>query len=214
MFIFAKIIKKFDTGLFMREKYIKVLLFAAVVCLFYQCDNAPQMPKPSTYLRLDIKPSDYVQFNRKDYPFVFEYPDCATVEELDSKDKSIKWFNLNFKDYNFTVNMSLLPINTDTSLNTAVNDCYKFLKRHEKLSGGIIQQDYKNNEKKIYGTVFDIKGKDVVSPYQFYLTDSVKYFVRGALNCNVVPNNDSCSAVIKQLKEDLTHLINTFEWKY
>lgn len=184
-----------------------------MVLLFFACDNAPQMPKPSTYLRLELIKPKYIIFSENEYPFTFYYPSYATYQKLDSKNEYTKWFNLSFEKYNFVANVSVVPLNSDTSLRASINDFYKFLKRHEKLSGGIIEQSYSNPEKRVYGTTFEIKGKDVVSPYQFFITDSVKYFVRVALNSNLLPNNDSCGVIINQLKKDFNYLISTFEWR-
>ncbi|MBR1774932.1 MAG: hypothetical protein IJ759_05345 [Bacteroidales bacterium] len=198
---------------FIERNFQTILLFFTAICLFTACDNPPQMPKPSTYLRLELLNPNYIAFNDSEYPFTFSYPDYAQIQKLDSPNKNIKFFNLFFEKYNYVANVTYLPLMADTTLWASVNDCYRFLKRHEKLSGGIVEQNYSNQEKKVYGTAFEIKGKDVVSPYQFYLTDSVNYFVRFSLNCNFVPNNDSCGVVIEQLKSDLNNIISTFEWR-
>ncbi|MBR1627494.1 MAG: hypothetical protein IJ681_10185 [Bacteroidales bacterium] len=191
----------------------KTLLIIVLMSVLYSCDNAPQMPKPSTYLRLDLLKPKYITFDNNEYPFTFMSPDYAVYQKMDSKDKDIKFFNLNFDKYNFVANVTFLPLTSDTSLRTSVKDCYTFLKRHEKLSGGIVEREYADSKKRVYGTVFEIKGKDVVSPYQLYITDSVKYFVRIALNSNFIPNNDSCEVVINQLKKDIDNIITTFEWR-
>lgn len=197
----------------MKKVSFATILLILIIFTLTGCDNAPKMPLPSTYLRLEVEKTKPLSFNEKEYPFTFQYPNNITIEKLDSKSKRIRWFNLNYKKYNFVVNVSYIPLNNVSSLRASIEDCYTFLKRHEKLSGGIIEQDYKNEEKHIYGTVFEIKGSDVVSPMQFYLTDSNKYFVRFALNCNFKPNNDSCQVIIHQIKKDMTGIINTFNWK-
>ena len=115
--------------------------------------------------------------------------------------------------YNFEINVSYFNLTSKSDLKDAVNDCFTFINRHEKLSAGILQQDYKNQERRVFGTAFELKGRDVVSPYQFYLTDSTRHFIRFALNNKIAPNNDSVSSVVKRLKEDMQHIINTFEWK-
>lgn len=195
-------------------KILKSFLFLLViVSLFYACEKAPQMPKPSTYMRIDIKPSEYVKLQKEDLPFSFSIPKDGKIVEMQSREKNMTWFNISFDDYNFDINVSCLKLTNDTMLQYAVNDCYTFLSRHEKLSGGIIQQEYKNDEKYIYGTTFEIQGRDVVSPYQFYLTDSAKYFVRFALNNRQLPNNDSIAPIVARLKTDMQTMINTFEWK-
>ena len=47
---------------------------------------------------------------------------------------------------------------------------------------------------------------------QFFLTDTSKHFLRGALYFDATPNEDSLSIVNKFLIEDVKHLINTFKW--
>jgi gliding motility-associated lipoprotein GldD len=65
----------------------------------------------------------------------------------------------------------------------------------------------------LFGLVYNIEGVEAASPYQFFLTDSLNHFVRGALYFNFPPNNDSLEPVINHLEEDILHLIDTFEWK-
>lgn len=191
-------------------KYLAIVL---TVWCFACCSKAPEIPKPSTYLRIDVEKPHYVMFSDNRIPFTFEYPDYAQIEFLDSKSKDIKWFNINFTKYNLVANVSYIPLNTKTALSASVKDCYTFLKKHERLSSGIVSQAYQNNTKHVFGNTFEIKGRDVVSPYQFYLTDSNHHFIRVALNNNIVPNNDSIAPVIKQIKLDLKNMINTLSWK-
>lgn len=194
-----------------RSIYCLSLFFLSLV--FYACQNNVEQPKPPTYLRIEVKAPIYTLFDNKELPFVFEYDKGADIEFLQSKDKNMTWFNIDEKKYNFEINASYFKINSRKDLQEAIDDCFTFLNRHEKLSAGILQQEYRNEEKKVYGTAFEIKGRDVVSPYQFYLTDSVNYFVRFALNNKILPNNDSNAVVIEQLKKDMQHMVNTFEWK-
>ena len=70
-----------------------------------------------------------------------------------------------------------------------------------------------DRNRNIFGLIYEIEGSGAASPYQFFLTDSLSNFVRGALYFNVVPNNDSLEPVINFIIEDIEHLINTFQWK-
>jgi gliding motility-associated lipoprotein GldD len=65
---------------------------------------------------------------------------------------------------------------------------------------------------KVYGLVFDIAG-NTASSLQFYLTDSTKHFMRGALYFNTKPNIDSLQIVVDFIKKDVLHLINSTKWK-
>lgn len=193
---------------------ISVLLFlASQLVLLSSCSKPEPQPKPPTYLRLEVKKPVYITCDDKTLPFVFQYPQDCKLVSMESKQRDMRWLNLDCGKYGFEINISALELHSRKDLHKAINDCFTFLKRHEKLSGGIVQQDYIAPEKKVYGTMFEIKGRDVVSPCQFYLTDSSKHFVRFALNCKSIPNNDSLAPYIDRLKEDLKHLINTFSWR-
>ena len=71
---------------------------------------------------------------------------------------------------------------------------------------------WNNEEKQVYGILYDIKG-DVASQVQFYLTDSTTHFLRGAFYFNCIPNKDSLSPSLRFLRKDIDRMIETFEWK-
>ena len=61
--------------------------------------------------------------------------------------------------------------------------------------------------------IFFRVGGNAATARQFYVTDSVKHFLRGALYFDATPNEDSLSVVNEFLQEDMKHLINTLRWK-
>jgi gliding motility-associated lipoprotein GldD len=83
---------------------------------------------------------------------------------------------------------------------------------HVQKASAINQQIFVNREKKIYGTLYTLKG-NAASQMQFYLTDSVKNFLRGALYIKEIPNYDSLRPVISFLSEDVIKMIETAEWR-
>lgn len=68
-------------------------------------------------------------------------------------------------------------------------------------------------ENKIYGRIYQLAGKEVATPLQFWMSDSSTHFLRASLYFNFTPNNDSLRPVIDYLHEDLLQIINTLEWK-
>jgi gliding motility-associated lipoprotein GldD len=64
----------------------------------------------------------------------------------------------------------------------------------------------------VSGIFYDIGG-DAASPTQFFVTDSAKHFLRGSLYFNAAPNSDSLAPVVKYIKEDMLHLLETVKWK-
>jgi gliding motility-associated lipoprotein GldD len=63
------------------------------------------------------------------------------------------------------------------------------------------------------GGIFFHVGGNAATAQQFFLTDSTRHFLRGALYFDTTPNEDSLAIVNNFLQGDLRHLINTFKWK-
>ncbi len=195
------------------NKTLNLLILFFSMLFFISCSEEPPIPKPKTYLLLETSQPIYSVVDEKELPFTFEVPDYGNLVMINSDKKSDKWFNILFDKYGFEANVSYIPLKSDTSLAYMINDCYTFLDRHKKFSSGIIEHQYENPKNNTYGTIFEIKGSDVVSPYQFYITDSTKHFIRLALHCKTIPNNDSLSTYIERITTDLDYMINSIKWK-
>jgi gliding motility-associated lipoprotein GldD len=75
----------------------------------------------------------------------------------------------------------------------------------DKQEQGLNNFQIIKTKSEVYGTFFEIKG-DVATPFQFYLTDSTKYFVSGVVYFNCTPNYDSLKPSIDYLKKDLMEI--------
>ena len=85
--------------------------------------------------------------------------------------------------------------------------------KHTVKANDIEQKIINHPSKKVYGLIYLIEG-DAASSYQFHLTDSSDHFIRGSLYFNNIPNQDSIQPVLDFVKEDISNIIETFEWKY
>lgn len=97
-------------------------------------------------------------------------------------------------------------------MDSLVNDAFKMAyKQHASVSTGIMDSviSTTNGVKGIYFSL----GGNTATANQFFLTDSTKHFLRGALYFNATPNEDSLGIVNDFLKKDMLHLINTLRWK-
>ena len=93
-----------------------------------------------------------------------------------------------------------------------MNDGFKMAyKQHTDIATGIDYTSLKN--RKGYGGIYFSLGGNTATANQFFITDSVRHFLRGALYFDATPNEDSLSIVNEFLKKDLEHLINTMRWK-
>ena len=73
------------------------------------------------------------------------------------------------------------------------------------------QKAFENNEFNVFGLMYYYDGNTATST-QFYLTDSVNHFFRGALYLNS-EITDSLLPINNFLKKDIVHIIETFRWK-
>jgi gliding motility-associated lipoprotein GldD len=196
------------------KKYIKIykliISYILITFIVISCSDAP-IPKPRGYFRIAFPKKEYIKFDSL-FPYSFEYPVYSNIESDKNTPNEPYFININFPRYNGTLHISYKKINKN--LNKLIEDCHIFVNKHIPKASSIDSKIWADTLNHVYGLTFDIGGIGVASPYQFYLTDSTTHFLRAALYFNEVPNNDSLSPVIKYIKEDLTHLIETFKWKH
>ncbi|MDR0437361.1 MAG: hypothetical protein LBH22_03550 [Bacteroidales bacterium] len=189
----------------MKKIYFISLMFALVSCTEHY------VPKPRAYHRIDLPERGYQLFDEKMYPYTYEIPIYANVTPYEAANEKF-WANVNFPAFNAKINLSYKALN-ENNLREHVADALTFIDRHQGKASRIRELDFNDPENRIYGMIFDIRGAGVASTYQFYITDSSKHFVRGALYFDHAPNNDSLAPVIDFLKIDIDHLIETFKWR-
>jgi gliding motility-associated lipoprotein GldD len=181
----------------------------ATVSLMPGC-HTDYYPKPKGFFRIDLPEKEYQRFDTT-FPYAFDFPVYAEVEEDNHADAEPYWINIHFPEFRGTVHLSYKSI--DGNLNEYFEDTRSMVMKHIPRATGIENKEFQNEEKKVYSLTYAISGSGAASPYQFHITDSVHHFIRGALYFNTIPNNDSLSPVIEFLKEDIDYMIETFEWK-
>ena len=188
-----------------------LLLLTLTCCFFTGCDEEEfYSPKPRGYPRIHFPEKTYRLYDSI-CPFKFEIPTYSRVVPDRHKGAEPCWMNLEFPRFRATVHLSYKPVNNN--LAQFLDDSHDFANRHQVKATGLDEVPILLDSAKVYGLLFDISG-NTASSVQFYLTDSTKHFLRGALYFNAVPNSDSLKVVIDFLKKDILHLINTTGWKY
>jgi gliding motility-associated lipoprotein GldD len=97
-------------------------------------------------------------------------------------------------------------------MDSLVNDAYKMAYKQNTEVATNIGDSLMRTPNGAEGIYFSLKG-NTATANQFFLTDSVHHFFRGALYFDATPNEDSLGIVNDFLKKDLLHLINTLKWK-
>ncbi len=191
----------------MRRNYLYLIIITSF--LFFSC-REKYTPKPRGYPRIDFPQKLYVLHDSIE-PYLFEYPEYAKIVPDRSPGSELYWMNIEFPSLNGTVYISYKKINGN--LNAYVEDSRNFVYKHTVKAEQIPETRVSKPEKEVYGIIYDLKG-NTASSVQFFLTDSIRHFVRGSLYFNTQPDKDSLAPVINFVREDIIHLINTFQWKY
>ena len=188
----------------------KFLCPLAVIFLIAASCGENYVPKPRGYFRIDFPKKEYCKFDTN-FPFTFEYPVYSRIVRDSSSLAEPYWINIVYPAFHAQLHISYKVISGN--LKNYLEDSRTLVNKHIPKANSISQREYADPVKKVYGLVYNIKGADAASTYQFYLTDSTSNFLRGALYFDLVPNNDSLSPVIDFLKADIEHMITTFRWK-
>jgi gliding motility-associated lipoprotein GldD len=187
--------------------------FVSFVFLLAAC-NSPYAYKKKGYFRIDFPEKKYQSFNQAGYPYTFEYPVYANVVKdtsfFDAK-AGDWWINIDVPRFHSRIYISYKDVN-HANFDSLVNDGFKMAyKQHTDVSTGI-NDSIIRTPNGVEGIYFSLSG-NTATANQFFLTDSTKHFLRGALYFDATPNEDSLQIVNDYLKQDLLHLINTLRWR-
>ena len=178
------------------------------------CGEETYIPKPRGYFQIDFPEKKYVLFNQVGYPYTFEYPAYANVEKdtlfFNEKTENPWWININFKDLGGKIYLSYKQINSNQTLAKLLEDSYQMSHYHTKRADYINEPEF-HTPNNAHGIYYDVGG-NAASALQFYATDSVNHFLRGALYFDTTPNVDSLKPVNQFLRLDIEHLIQTLKW--
>jgi gliding motility-associated lipoprotein GldD len=166
-------------------------------------------PKPAGYLRIDLPEKEYQIYNSS-CPYIFEYPLYGKIVADTSRIAEPCWINIEFPQFGGKIHISYKPVRNN--VNDYIEDSRTLAYKHTVKADAISETLFTNDEKQVYGLLYKIKG-DAASSVQFWLTDSIRHFLRGSLYFNVEPNADSLAPVIDFFTEDIMHLVETLEWK-
>lgn len=194
----------------MIKNWVFYAMIVIIAGLLGSCDHA-YTPKPRGYFRIDLPQKKYVEFDSASFPYRFERPVYSKVTGDPQSPEEKYWINLNFLPFNATLHLSYKKVHGN--LITYLEDSHKLVSKHIPKADAIYDSLVVDRNRDVFGLIYNIEGTGAASPYQFFLTDSVSNFVRGALYFNTVPNNDSLAPVINFITADIEHLINTFHWK-
>jgi len=193
-------------------QFVRITILVAI--FFFPSCNSPYTPKPPGYFAISFPEKKYQVFNQPGYPYTFEYPVYGKVIKdttfFGDPTENPWWINIDFPQFSGRIYLSYKVIG-DYTLEKLINDAFNLTNKHS-IKASYIDDSVISPQNNVHGMFFKVEG-DVATANQFFLTDSTKNFLRGALYFNATPNQDSLRPVNDFLVQDMKHLINTFRWK-
>lgn len=192
-----------------RTFYILSLLIGFVAC------NSDPRPRPKGYFNIDFPEKKYMLFDEPGYPYTFEYPVYSKVLKdstfFEAKAENPYWVNLDFPEFAGRMHISYKTIGGTNKFDVLVQDAFKMTSKHSLKATSIDEIPVKGGAG-VNGFIFDVGG-NAATGKQFFVTDSTKHFLRGALYFDATPNYDSIKPVEQFLYKDMQHLIQTLKWR-
>ena len=189
----------------------KAIVLAVVLLIFSGCGNSNYSPKPRGYFRIDFPKKSYQQYTGN-CPYSFDYPLYAQVVPDKARDAKPCWNDVYFPQFNARVHLSYQQIASKAMFNELVEDARTFAFKHTIKAISIDEGRIAYPERKMYGIYYTIDG-NAASSVQFFLTDSTRNYLRGALYFNEEPRLDSIQPVLDFIKQDINVMIKTLRWK-
>jgi len=196
-----------------RQIKLSVLFFGFAALYFMAC-NSVYTPKPTGYYKINFPEKKYQLFDETGYPYAFEYPVYARVVKdstfFGEATENAWWINVDFPAFNGRIYVSYKEIGK-YKFDSLVKHSF-FMTSKQSAKAYSIDDSLVHTPNGVSGLFFTVGG-DAATSNQFFLTDSTKHFLRGALYFDATPNADSLGIVNDFIKTDLKHLVNTFRWK-
>ncbi len=176
--------------------------------------NSSYTPKPAGYFKINFPEKKYRLFEQPGYPYSFEYPEYAQVVKdstfFGDVTENPWWINVDFPQFKGRIYVSYKEIGKN-KFDTLVKHSFQLTGKHTSKAYSI-DDTLIATANGVHGVFFSVGG-DVATANQFFLSDTTKHFLRGAMYFDATPNADSLDIVNRFLLADMKHLINTFKWR-
>lgn len=193
------------------------ILFASVLASFFAaCTEETPVPKPRAYPKVVYPAKEYVAFTENYCDFSFDLPKYAVIERdttfFDERAPSDCWFNILVPQLNAKIYCSYYPIQNQKGFEKLVGDAFELTNKHTIKADYINEIPVSRPKDRVYGMLFNVEGP-AASSWQFFLTDSTRHFVRGALYFGAQARPDSLAPVVAFMRADVERLVSSLQWR-
>ncbi len=191
------------------------VFFPFSIFILFSCNSDYTVGKKRGYFKIDFPEKKYQEFDQSGYPYSFEYPVYSSIVKdttfFEAAPENPWWINIDFPQFAARVYVSYKEVGKN-KFDSLVNDAFKLSYKQHTYKASAIEDSAMATPNNVHGMYFTLAG-NTATANQFFLTDSTRHFLRGALYFAATPNEDSIGIVNDFLKKDLLHLINTLKWK-
>lgn len=188
----------------------KTGLFLCFLLALASCSEN-YLPKPPGYNRIDL-PEHRFETLDNDLPFSLDFSAYSRVEKDSFNLAEEDWINLHYVDFGAKVHMTYKAIDgKNVDFKTLSQDAFKLTAKHQIKAYGI-EEAVMLTPEGYTGVIAELEG-EVPTQFQFFVTDSTRHFLRGALYFNTATKNDSLAPVIEYIKVDMAHLMNSVKFE-
>jgi gliding motility-associated lipoprotein GldD len=192
------------------QSYAKILL-VIVVLLMVAC-NEEFTPKPRGYFKIEF-PSISIKLS-----IVRAFLTSLNILCMHKWCRTAHFLRIRLRIHIGSIstsrvqreNLHQLQENRCEQFDKLKEDAYKMTYKHTVKATSIVDSPI-YTPLGVSGIYFTVGG-NAATGKQFFLSDSTRHFLRGALYFDTTPNEDSLSVVNSFLEKDVLHLINTFQW--
>ncbi len=194
--------------------------------------NSTYTSKKKGYYNINFPERKYITFQQQGFPYTFEYPAYAQIIKdstyFDSNPENPYWINIDFPQFGGRIFLSYKIIGGKAvyklkqengtykdslginKFDNMVNDAFNLTNKNQAITNAI-KDSLIHTKNGVSGVFFKVGG-NAATAKQFFLSDTTKNFIRGALYFDVTPNADSLKPVQDFLQKDIEHIINSFKW--
>lgn len=192
-----------------KNKIVQNLLLGGFLILI-SCQET-YFPKEHGFPRMDLPAPEYQPYT-SGHPFEFEISKYAICYDDSSRLAEPHWINIKYPGLGAEVQLTYKNFKGDLKmLNEHIEDARKLVNKHNIKAYGIEETRIKTAQGQ-WAYLFALNGQ-VPTQLQFYTTDSLNNYLRGALYFRTATHNDSLAPAIKYISNDMLHLISTLHWK-
>ncbi len=188
---------------------MKILTLVTLIVLIVGCNGTNPVPKPPTYLRLELPEPVYIAYTDS-CSYTFNLSKLYTATNAPDQTEGTCHKRIDLGPLNGMAYIRYWDM--IEPLSYYVNSANDEIDKHKQKADNIVSETIIRPKDRVFGSFFELQG-DVATPFQFYLTDSTSRFLYCEVLFNSTPNYDSLRPTLDYLKRDLTEFMNTLKWK-